>query len=400
MTGKAKKRASWRYSSGEWGANRVRAYDRGAKGIYLEWSEPPADPALPRRKVRKALGHSDRERAKAQADQCAAILRTRQPVRPERATLASLFDNYRREVTPQKGRVTRAHDLRAMEMFARAFGASREAHTLSRREWDRYVAERASGRLAPAGIEPGKPVRPRIIEKDLRLLNAVLNWATRAGDGRGGVLLERNPLKGLPVPREASPVRAVLSDQQFTALRAAAARASSRWELFVVLAAKTGHRAASIRQLRWSDVDLERRRIRWRGEADKSRREHTTPLTEEAAELLRREQTRTRVIGDAWVFPAARDASRCLSSNAVANQFKRLAARAGIPRGQRFGWHSFRRRFATSLRDIPLRDVCDLGGWQSPAVVLACYQQSDEASQRDALAHRRAVPGSLVAGAR
>ena len=33
---------------------------------------------------------------------------------------------------------------------------------------------------------------------DLKFLLAVLNWATVAGDGEGGVLLERNPLKGLP----------------------------------------------------------------------------------------------------------------------------------------------------------------------------------------------------------
>ena len=32
-----------------------------------------------------------------------------------------------------------------------------------------------------------------MIEYDLKFLLAVLNWATVAGDARGGVLLERNP---------------------------------------------------------------------------------------------------------------------------------------------------------------------------------------------------------------
>jgi len=61
-----------------------------------------------------------------------------------------------------------------------------------------------------------------VIEQDLRLLNAVLNWATQAGDGRGGFLLDRNPYKGLPVPKEESPRRALLTAEQYEAMRTAA----------------------------------------------------------------------------------------------------------------------------------------------------------------------------------
>jgi len=50
-----------------------------------------------------------------------------------------------------------------------------------------------------------------VLEHDLKLLTAVLNWATQAGDGRGGFLLERNPVRGLPIPREESPKRAILT---------------------------------------------------------------------------------------------------------------------------------------------------------------------------------------------
>jgi hypothetical protein len=41
----------------------------------------------------------------------------------------------------------------------------------------------------------------------------VLNWATMAGDGQGGYLLERNPFKGLPFPKEVSRRRPMLSDE-------------------------------------------------------------------------------------------------------------------------------------------------------------------------------------------
>jgi hypothetical protein len=37
--------------------------------------------------------------------------------------------------------------------------------------------------------------------------------------------------------------------------------------------------------------------------------------------------------------------------------------------GGRFGWHSFRRKFATELKHIPLKDLCDLGGWKDSRTV-------------------------------
>ena len=50
-----------------------------------------------------------------------------------------------------------------------------------------------------------------------------LNWAERAGNGRGSYLVERNPLKGLNVPSEESPRRSVLTTAQYDAVRVAAA---------------------------------------------------------------------------------------------------------------------------------------------------------------------------------
>jgi integrase len=390
-------RTVWSYSAGEWGANRVRVYEHGTKGLYVEWTEEVAATGL-RKRVRKSLGHDDRKHAKAQADEVAAKLRQNESPRTSGLTLGELFDIYEREVTPTKSGTARAHDRRCIEMFTREFGTSRQPSTLSRREWDRFIEKRKSGKLAPANSRPGRSVRARPIEQDLTFLNAVLNWATQAGDGCGNALLDRNPLKGLKVPRESSPKRAVLRDPDFESIREAASK-SPRWELFVALAADTGHRAASVRQLRWSDIDLEGQRVRWRAENDKSKNEHFTPLTPECVALLRREQARARAIGDAWVFPATADPTQCMSSNAAGSLFKRLAAKIGLPSGERYGWHSLRRRFATSLQDRPLRVLCDLGGWKSPSVVVKCYQTSDEATQRDALACRRAVPGrARVAG--
>jgi integrase len=189
-------------------------------------------------------------------------------------------------------------------MFCRIFGADSKPTSLSRREWDRFIADRRAERVAPKGAELGKSVGARIIAYDLITLRAVLNWATMVSDGEGGFLLDRNPLKDLPLPRNESPARRVLTAEQYLALRTAAATFDNpRVGVFLFLAHETGHRAASIRQLRSSDIDLERRVVCWRAECDKIGFEHTTPLTDAAVAVLRAEQARVATIGDAWVFP-------------------------------------------------------------------------------------------------
>jgi hypothetical protein len=106
------------------------------------------------------------------------------------------------EVTPTKGASKRAHDERCREMFVRFFGADRKPETLSIRDWQRFITARRSGEVAPKGVkapkkgEKPRTVHDRVIAYDLKYLLSVLAWAERAGDGRGGTLIERNPLAG------------------------------------------------------------------------------------------------------------------------------------------------------------------------------------------------------------
>ena len=80
-----------------------------------------------------------------------------------------------------------------MRMFLGCFGRDRKPATLSQRDWDRFIRERRAGRVGPSG----KPVADRMIERDLKFLIAVLNWAVKSRDERGELLLGSNPLKGL-----------------------------------------------------------------------------------------------------------------------------------------------------------------------------------------------------------
>jgi integrase len=375
----------WSYIAGEKGQNRVRVFERACKGrraaIWIDFNDAQE------RRVRQPLGHCERERAKLEADDIAARFRRHEARSPGAATLQTLIDTYLDEVTPTKSASPQSHDRRTFALFAKAFGAHRRASTLNRRDWDSYIRRRRRGELAPPGRE-GKRARARVLEQDCRLLLALLNWAERSGDGRGGYLLAKNPLTGLAVPREESPRRAVLTPEQFEAVRKAAIGIGSSAECFVVLAWYTGHRAASIRQLRWSDIDLERGRIHWRGEVDKIGYDHWNPLRPEAVQMLERERALAELTGastDAWVFPSLRDRAAPMPRPTCCDLWRQLASAAGLPTGEGYGRHSLRRAFANCLRAAPLRDLKELGGWTTEKTVVSVYQGRSEEAQRAAL---------------
>ena len=71
---------------------------------------------------------------------------------------------------------------------------------------------------------------------------------------------------------------------------------------------------------------------------------------------------------------------------------------AGLERGKGSGWHALRRKFASNLMHLPLRVLCDLGGWKDFETVLKCYQQADEVELREALAARKRAGSSPNSG--
>jgi len=378
----------WSYSTGERGRNRVRAFTHPSTGcLFLELYE-----GSKRRRI--ALGHRDRERAKAKAEEVATALRRHEPPLGATLTLQTLFDNYVREVTPQKGRSSRSHDLRASKLFLQYWGANREVKTLNRRDWDGFFRRRRMGSDGRVGRVRGKPVGDRVITQNLKFLNAVLNWAVVAGDGTGAYLLERNPLKGLPYPKQSTPRRPMLTDEQYRAMLAISRTLSPLFELALVVAHETGHRIGSVRLLRWSDVDIEHGKIRWRAENDKIAFEHETIVTPTVLDALDRARLEQRAIGDAWVFPAPGDATEPCSRHLMRDWWQRAEVLAGVPRVQGLGWHSLRRKFATEMKNTPLKDLCYLGGWKEPQTVLRCYQRPDDVTMREALATRRVLTGS------
>ncbi len=228
----------------------------------------------------------------------------------------------------------------------------------------------------------------RTVERDLRFLLAVLNWATRSRDEEGRLLLEANPLRGFKPPREKNPTRVLLTAAEYEALMEASREMDWRFRVALVLAHETGHRIGAIRQLRWSDIDLGAGVIRWRAEHEKTGFEHRTPVTAEALAFLEEARRRNPGIGDTPLLPASKDPTKCMHRCSVAKWWRKAEALAGLEPKRGRGWHSLRRKFASDLMDQPLKVLCELGGWKTAQTVLQCYQRADEDKLRKALAER------------
>jgi len=150
----------------------------------------------------------------------------------------------------------------------RYFGAQRPANSLDRRDWDGFIRDRRAGTVRPAGVDEARTVRSRTVQKDLRLLLAVLNWGTVVRKADGKRLLPENPFAGFALPHEENPRRPILTHDEFERLLATAPTVNPAMATLLVLANETGHRIGSIRLLRCTDIDLQGNTIRWRGEHD------------------------------------------------------------------------------------------------------------------------------------
>ncbi len=383
------KRGRRAYSAGEWGRNRVRVFPDAKTGLYqIEWRENGC-------RLTRSLKHRDWRRAKRQADEVAAgyagpELNGRKEPEPEPLTLATLFEIYGEEVTPTKAESSQKYDRATMRMFLTFFGGHRRPDTLSQRDWDRFIRARRSGRAGRSG----RPVGNRTIQQDLKLLIAILNWAAKSRDEEGTLLLDSNPLRGLRTPTEKNPTRVVVTQAEYEALLKASVSMDWRFRVALVIAHETGHRIGAIRQLRWSDIDMESRIIRWRAENEKTGYEHRTPVTTEVLAALEEARMQNPRGGNSPVLPAPKNPSRCLDRSRVRVWWDKAQKLAGLEPKRGRGWHSLRRKFASDLMDQPLKVLCQLGGWKTAQTVLQCYQRADEDQLRKALEHRRTVRSS------
>jgi integrase len=132
------------------------------------------------------------------------------------------------------------------------------------------------------------------------------------------------------------------------------------------------------------------------GENDKLKFERITPLSPAAVVALTRAQGARGYRGFLRIpFPNGSQVTEASAGVRVAASRARLVgageAAANLPRESGGGWHSLRRKFATGLKHVPLKDLSYLGGWKDHQTILACYQRADTETMQAALKSRTAL---------
>jgi integrase len=376
----------------------VRVYERKpGSTLYLrKW-----DPTL-RRYVTRCLKHRDRDRGVAEAKVMSRKLEEgERSIRDHRVSLIELFALYAEHRTPQKSRREQGEDRRRIRLWTRFLGARKDPLQISRHEWDGFIRDRTSGRLAPTGevvVDQAKhlPARPRTVERDLRFLLSVLNWGSdwRVGDR---YLLRENCCRGFPVPKERNPRRPVASLTRYHALRLRSdevvmqlrprghepCEVRSHLSELLDLAIATGRRLSAICGLWYSDLQLARNpaapfgAIRWRASNDKEGREAIVPMNALSRRAIDRIMEERPGLGDAPLFPSPGDIKQPVNRHLADRWLRKAESLAGIEPQAGGLWHPYRRLWATLRKDLPAQDVARAGGWASTKMVLDVYTQAD-----------------------
>jgi len=368
----------WSRNFGDRGRNWVRVFERYRGGpLHLEFMDGNR-----RRSV--GLHSRDREEGIRRAEELSASFgRPTRPVLVDEISIGLLFDKYLREVTPQKSEATQAHDRRRALLWLEVIPSDRLAVSLTGHDAETYVAwrkQRGDLRQGQGGRRLATPLQPRSWRSDLSLLRSVLRW----GHQRGA--LSRLPgIVSYSDRTKADVQRPMVAHEALDALQEAALRVSVYCHALLVLAHETGHRIGSIRQLRWSDIDLDARQIHWRAENDKVGLDDTLPIPEELAEYLRALRAYQGSIGETFVFPAPKSPGQPISRSLATRWWRRMERLSGLPREKQLGWHGLRRKFANDHKWLPVKDLARLGGWTDESTPVRHYLRGDDATIRQAV---------------
>lgn len=127
-----------------------------------------------------------------------------------------------------------------------------------------------------------------------------------------------------------------------------------------LLAVSTGLRQGNILNLKWSEVDLQRRRLVFSDKVMKNGLPFSIPLNDTATSVIRK----WVAIHDTYVF--VRNARRI--SGVPSRMWADAVKEAGL---EDLRWHDLRHTWASLMRQsgIGLDDLQELGGWESPIMV-------------------------------
>lgn len=222
------------------------------------------------------------------------------------------------------------------------------------------LAEWQSTALQSKSKKTGKPLAPSTVTRRLAALYAMINWAVHLGYIPPLALtIKIEPLKKADNER----IRTLEAEEK---TRLWKALASEKWKctympLAVTLALYTGIRCGTLRQLKWSDLDLKNKTARLRAEIMKNNRNYTIPLSKKVITELKRWKEK-QASDSVFVLSSspATASKEALTASKIYRDFEILRSDAEISND--FTWHCFRHTFATELikKNVNLRVVQEL----------------------------------------
>lgn len=144
--------------------------------------------------------------------------------------------------------------------------------------------------------------------------------------------------------------------------------------LFIVIAMGTGMRHSEILRIRWTDIDVENRRI-FIGKAKAGQREQ--PMPPSLAETLRKERDQRQ--GEEFAFPSMHKTAKLPHRSQMSAQFKRSVVRAGLD-PKKVTPHVLRHTAITALvqAKVDLPTIQKVSGHKTLAMVLRYTHLSDD----------------------
>jgi integrase len=333
-----------------------------------------------KRRQRWKGGHRTRSEAERELRRALHHLDTGGDPFPEEMTTAAFLTRW---LEHQKGRL-RPHPYKRYSQIVRD-------HVLP------VIGELRIDRVRPAHVQR---VLDEVAAKGLAVRSvvetrAVLSSAMRQAAAWG--LVVANPVTAVRPPKGERKELAVPSPGELVRLLEVAR--GSTWEIPLVLAATTGARRSEVLATRWSDLDLDRARLRitrslqravagddgstslqfMEPKTDRARREValTAPTVERLRRYRQEQTTRRLALGPGWTdldLVCDRGDGGPLDPDAFTRGFKRLAARAGLDPRTRL--HDCRHGVATTMlaKGVHPAIASAVLGHASPAFTMSVYQ--------------------------
>ncbi len=222
-----------------------------------------------------------------------------------------------------------------------------------------------------------RPVSPRTVNGELRVLSSALRWAAELD------VLKRPLPRIRHVPGKAPPKRYLTPDEVERLLDAAKQGDPRTWLLALVLA-NMGFRPSEAMTREWTDIDWDggscgiirvthKPSIEWYVKGGRARRgrERSVPMTPTVRDALREAWEAAGRPTRGWVFPGRRDPSG--PQKECINGIQAAAKRAGLEVAVHP--HLFRHAWASRLAmaGVDRKSLQELGGWSDGRMLDEVY---------------------------